>query len=54
MAILERSNGDKYKVSKSVLIKDGKTFVDGVDISLLKKITKKCKCVDNCKKNKNG
>jgi hypothetical protein len=50
MAILETSNGDKYKVNKNVLIKDGKTFVDGVDILLLEKITKKCKCVDNCKK----
>jgi predicted transcriptional regulator of viral defense system len=50
MAILE-INGDKYKVNKKVKFTEDRILVDGVDISLLDKVTKKCKCVDNCKRN---
>ena len=49
MAILE-TNGDKYKVNKKVKFTENGILVDGVDISLLDKVTKKCKCVDNCKR----
>ena len=52
MAILETSNGDKYQVNKKVSSKNGRIFVDGKDISLIEKVTKKCKCVDDCKKDK--
>jgi hypothetical protein len=51
MAILETSNGEKYQVNKNVLFTKDGILVDGVDISLLNKVTKKCKCVDNCKRN---
>jgi hypothetical protein len=51
MAILE-TNGDKYQVNKKVKFTDDVILVDGVDISLLDKVTKKCKCVDNCKRTK--
>jgi hypothetical protein len=50
MAILE-TNGDKYQVNKKVKFTEDGILVDGVDILLLDKVTKKCKCVDNCKKN---
>jgi hypothetical protein len=52
MAILETSNGEKYQVNKNVLFTKDGILVDGVDISLLDKVTKKCKCVDNCKRTK--
>jgi hypothetical protein len=51
MAILE-TNGDKYQVNKKVKFTEDGILVDGVDVSLLDKVTKKCKCVDNCKRTK--
>tara|TARA_R110000823_G_scaffold236519_1_gene362215 strand:+ start:2289 stop:2447 length:159 start_codon:yes stop_codon:yes gene_type:complete len=51
MAILETSNGNKYQVNKKAGYKNGKILVDGKDVSILEIVTKKCKCVDNCKVN---
>lgn len=50
MAILETSNGDKYQVNKKAGYKNGKILVDGKKLSKLEKVTKNCKCVNNCKK----
>tara|TARA_B110000977_G_C10758626_1_gene369744 strand:+ start:113 stop:271 length:159 start_codon:yes stop_codon:yes gene_type:complete len=50
MAILKTSNRNKYQVNEKVGYKNGKILVDGKELSIVEKVTKKCKCVDNCKR----